>query len=458
MRRFRALLAVTLAAWLPIDAAVAGWWHRHHPHPMPFVPGPMLPCGAPPAPWAGWGGAVVIDDRPLHPPMPVFSAPAPTIVVGHAVETIHGHPLHFAEVPAGGIVVEGSTTGEWPTSCECDSGEVVVTGDAFPVSSEHAVTVVPIEVEAGLPAEASGAVVIDHGTEPATATAPSRQVETAPEAPTPLEIPDTRAPEIAPAPETVAPAGSAPDSVLEPWEPTTVQGESGAAALDDEGFEPPADAAMEATDETAETMEEEGFEAPAPRPAPPARPRNLFDEVPQREVPADPPAGETPPADAFEAPADDDGFGIPDEPPMDEAPPEFPADEPTMDDPPADEGGFEGPADEPMDDGGEPMDEEGVPADDAPPADEPESADPFDSSSIRTPDEPSRTWRDDTGRHSTVGRLVEIRAGHVRILKANGRHTTVPMERLSAADRRHVAGVRQATTVRPATGDTAGIR
>ncbi len=45
-----------------------------------------------------------------------------------------------------------------------------------------------------------------------------------------------------------------------------------------------------------------------------------------------------------------------------------------------------------------------------------------------------RTWIDNTGKHSCRGRLVRFLDGHVRILKDNGRTTTVPLYRLSTND------------------------
>lgn len=45
-----------------------------------------------------------------------------------------------------------------------------------------------------------------------------------------------------------------------------------------------------------------------------------------------------------------------------------------------------------------------------------------------------RVWTDNTGRYRTVGRLVVIAKTHVRLLKDNGRHTTVPLHRLSHQD------------------------
>jgi hypothetical protein len=45
-----------------------------------------------------------------------------------------------------------------------------------------------------------------------------------------------------------------------------------------------------------------------------------------------------------------------------------------------------------------------------------------------------RTWVDNTGRYSCQGRLVRFMDGYVRLVKDNGRMTTVPLYRLSAND------------------------
>jgi hypothetical protein len=65
--------------------------------------------------------------------------------------------------------------------------------------------------------------------------------------------------------------------------------------------------------------------------------------------------------------------------------------------------------------------------------------DPF---SVVEPKQPieigMRTWTDSTGTFEIVGRVHDISVGSVRLLKENGRFTTVPMHRLSAADQDYV--------------------
>ena len=49
-----------------------------------------------------------------------------------------------------------------------------------------------------------------------------------------------------------------------------------------------------------------------------------------------------------------------------------------------------------------------------------------------------RTWTDNTGKYQTVGRLVKVGETHVRLLKDNGRFTTVSKKRLSQDDLAYV--------------------
>ena len=52
---------------------------------------------------------------------------------------------------------------------------------------------------------------------------------------------------------------------------------------------------------------------------------------------------------------------------------------------------------------------------------------------------PLRSWVDDTGQFRVQARLIQVLDGHVRLLKTTGRTTTVPLTRLSSADRAYVA-------------------
>ena len=113
----------------------------------------------------------------------------------------------------------------------------------------------------------------------------------------------------------------------------------------------------------------------------------------------------------------------------------------------------------------EATDGDSEPAEEADPAPEAEpeqaEADPAEAA-MTVPNEPMRRWSNDSNTHHTQGWLVEVRADRVRILKVNGRHTTVLTESLSAADRDYVSAVgdrlaaeQQGTSPAPST--TAGL-
>ncbi len=94
---------------------------------------------------------------------------------------------------------------------------------------------------------------------------------------------------------------------------------------------------------------------------------------------------------------------------------------------------------------------------------EPEQAEAEPAAAAWTvPNEPMRHWSDDSGTHHAQGWLVEVRTDRVRILKVNGRHTTVWTESLSAADRDYVSEVggrlaAQQQGTSPAPSTTAGL-
>jgi hypothetical protein len=54
---------------------------------------------------------------------------------------------------------------------------------------------------------------------------------------------------------------------------------------------------------------------------------------------------------------------------------------------------------------------------------------------------PVRQWIDNTGSFTTVGRLIGANETHVRLLKSNGRFSTVSKDRLSRSDLRYVTQV-----------------
>jgi hypothetical protein len=240
----------------------------------------------------------------------------------------------------------------------------------------------------------------------------------------------------------IAPEPAA-DGATDPFEPTV-----GKPAGDDAREEMPAD---------------EADRTPAVAPQKP-RAVNLFDEIddeapaddlpgtdlPGATEPADEPVMVDDPADAplDDAPRPDADAEMADEPESDDAEPEM-VEEPAAEEPAAEEAG-------------EATTEADAPAaPDADDADEQEPAEPANAAACTPSAEPMRRWVDGTGRHHTRGWLVEATATHVRILKVNGRFTTVKLDRLSAEDRDYVSDV----VVRTAAGrratppriDTAGL-
>lgn len=182
--------------------------------------------------------------------------------------------------------------------------------------------------------------------------------------------------------------------------------------------EPAADAAKEETPAAQPEQKPEAETAPQPSPQPEPKP-------------------EPPPAPAekniFE---EDEAAGEGDEPPEEAASDEEMEDEPAS----------------------EPSAEEDEPARKPDENEEPSTTgdDPF-AVTPPIPSEPVRRWVDDTGDHTTVGRLVEVHPDRVRILKLNGAFTTVPLDRLSDTDRSYVSGTGERLAAKPRVTDTAGM-
>jgi len=98
------------------------------------------------------------------------------------------------------------------------------------------------------------------------------------------------------------------------------------------------------------------------------------------------------------------------------------------------------PAGDPRDQpSGETTLEETPAADEAPSEQSAEETAP--EAAFSVPNEPIRRWINAAGTHQAQGWLVALRADRVRILKVNGRHTTVSRESLSAEDRAYVSAV-----------------
>lgn len=120
-----------------------------------------------------------------------------------------------------------------------------------------------------------------------------------------------------------------------------------------------------------------------------------------------------------------------------------PAAQPT---PPAESGGFDNLFGTPAE---EPAAQPAAPVEEAKPAEEPAPTEEKDDSSFedlfgqadRILQETGglassglRRWVDNTGEYSCQGRLIDVRDGQIRLMKDNGRTSTVPFERLSKAD------------------------
>jgi hypothetical protein len=216
-----------------------------------------------------------------------------------------------------------------------------------------------------------------------------------------------------------------------------------------------------ATEILAESAAQAELDSPATAPAAEPPMKKTLDEQPAVEpepAPTDPAtdaATERAPKKPAPKPAEENLF--------DEADDEPAAEEPAEDKPAPMK---KAPAEEPVEDlFGEP--EAGTPADDQAPAAK-ESADeaPAEEKTEQAEDdpfalldaspEPVRRWIDSTGRHQTIGRLVEVHPDRIRILKSNGHYTTVPLERLSRHDQSYVTQVGERIAAkRPAVTDTA---
>lgn len=211
------------------------------------------------------------------------------------------------------------------------------------------------------------------------------------------------------------------------------------------GNEPPTDPPskqdpMPPMDEDGELFGEEDEEPAQPNAA-----------APEDDDSATPGAEDTEPQPDANTPPEEDGlFG--EDPAMPDAPdagtddigapeagdadgadvdPDAGAADPTADGDLLDEPAGDDPADAPA---GDPADGAG----EAPPEDD----DPFGDGALRT--QPSvellsRVWVDDTGTFAVRAKISSVLDGKVRLLKDTGKYTTVPMSRLSQADRDYVA-------------------
>ena len=247
--------------------------------------------------------------------------------------------------------------------------------------------------------------------QPVPAPAPAPEENPAPDLPA-EETPAEKTPAPQPEPEEDEPVVEPAEERPAPKKPAEPDEENLFDEADENAGDDSEPALVPVSSEDAE---------PVPA-AQPAAVDDLFGEAPARETPADEPVAEpaeevpaSEPADAADASADE--------------PAEDPADEPA----------------EGKEEGKEPAAED----------------DPF-AGILQAPHEPVRRWIDNTGLHETVGRLVEVHPDHIRILKANGRHATVPFSRLSRHDQSYISTTSQRLaaeqrSAKPATLDTAAL-
>ena len=215
---------------------------------------------------------------------------------------------------------------------------------------------------------------------------------------------------------------------------------------DDASPVPPVDSQPEETVEEEMPEEEEMLEEePAQTISPPEEEteKNLFDEdePAAEEASAD---SQTQPDEEMPAEPADDESGFDDTEMPDEDSPDEPAAVPALP--------------EEVEEAEEEMqDEPAASEEDSAIEDESVNASQFNSGIVLGGNQPVRRWIDNTGRHETIGRLVEVHGSSVRLLKSNGRYTTVPVERLSPHDQRYVEAIDTQIVATTSPLDTAGL-
>jgi hypothetical protein len=360
------------------------------------------------------------------------------------------------------------------TDCCCDGAAVehAVEHETVAQVIEHgAIEHTVGEHSSAISAERSHESVVVHGPTMVVDAAPAQPMPVAAAGPAVLPTPTaaqepipTLKPAIAPQ-SPVAPASNEQPMPEPQAKPAAQPAEAAAAmakptAADDEAAEE-ADAAEPAAPMQAAVENLAGgptMKLPMPEPKEP----NLFDlygdEADDEAAPS-----EEPPADSRPETADDDAG----EPAEDSAAEATATDKPEMtnDDDASEEAATDGDSETAKPDASaeEPAADDAAEEADTAPKAEPEQAEADPAAAVlAVPDEPMRRWSDDSNTHHTQGWLVEVRTDRVRILKVNGRHTTVLTESLSAADRDYVSAVgarlaAQQQGTSPAPSTTAGL-
>ena len=433
-RSMRSMIVALLCLTLSVDSAKACWWLRQHRsraqacRPVACRSAAQPPCG-------------VASDVPMA---------YETIFVDDQSDCLcSGTPAEHATVDHEAMNHE---TGEQVIDIRAGDAEASVVEQGVVV---HGPTIV-VDAAPAQPAPAAAQPM------PIAATGPSVLLK-----PTPAEepIPDLK-PAIAPQ-SPVAPASNE-QPMPEP-----------AAALGKPGLEKPGEADQPVAPAAPMPASVEdlagGPEVKLPKQEP--KEPNLFDlygdDADDESAPS-----EEPPADSRPETTDDDAG----EPAEDAAAETTPAAEAEMTEAEAEASEAEASEAKPTE--AEATDGDSETAEEAAPAEEPAAedaaedaveeadaaseaaaeqaeADPAEAA-MTVPNEPMRRWSNDSNTHHTQGWLVEVRADRVRILKVNGRHTTVLTESLSAADRDYVSAVgdrlaAQQQGTSPATMATAGL-
>jgi hypothetical protein len=384
-----------------------------------------------------------------------------TECIGHVHQVEMATAAYEAATPASRCTPQSAEMVTLPAECHAPASDdcchpaecCTAAGAAIEVVAETS-TVVAVETAvteapAAVPADGDASIIV-HG--------PTVVVDAA--EPQPGAAPAAQ--DLLPVPQPAPP----PTSVVTPASGERPSAEAPAAATDGKLSEQPAEKPAEPLVMPAPPAANAEPAAAAPVPpapaaslavTPPPRP-NLFDLYADADEPVSArpvrPEAESPVAPATpatpEAVESTDAATTP-EPPMkkEAAPVEAtePADEPAQPATDADK-----PAttpDQPVPEAKQPQAEPGDPQPEAPAVEAAEpavedaaagsAAETADATSRLVPAEQQRLWTDASGAHQALGWLVQVDTDRVRILKTSGRHTTVAIDSLSAADRDYVA-------------------
>lgn len=415
-RALHSFIIALLCLTLGIDSAKACWLWRHRcrpavcrsaaRQPVAVLPAHECPVQAEQVDWAA---------------MPSADA-APVACCGAETAAAAMAPIESDAIETSGSACQ--------VECchEADTAGGVVTETADFAMSERRVP----ETAAAAPPRDEPSVVVH---------APTVVVDAAPARPTAATQDLLPVPQPAPAPTSVVKPASGEQPAAEPAVAPTAE------RTPEQPEDPSAEPLVMPTLPPAPVEAAPSIPPPAASLAVTPPPRtNLFDEYDDVDEPAIAPA--EPAAAPAVAPEEPSPAAAPDM--QEKEPPAAESDQPAGDAVP--------PAAEPVPPAAEKPVAEPVEADAAP---VPDAGAADDATAQDVPDEPQRLWTDASGSHQARGWLVAVDVDCVRILKANGRHTTVAIDMLSATDRDYVADVvARLAAARPAVPgprETAGL-